>query len=155
MRTTVVRIGVDPAGELTAEQLGAGFAALSGLIGDAELIDNNLAAMPPSRREIEILMTGDDPAALQSAAITWCAKAFGGSPEVGVLTFVSHGTDEDARGVLAAFGLSGEIDRRPGAEGWDIITVTLRKADLARIPESRVHTALEASTNCEVHIRTV
>ncbi len=33
--------------------------------------------------------------------------------------------------------------------------MTLRKADLERIPESRIHTALEASTNCEVHIRTV
>jgi len=40
----------------------------------------------------------------------------------------------------------------PGDEGWDIISVTLRKSDLARIPESRVHTALEASTNCEVRI---
>lgn len=155
MRTAVVRIKVDPAGELTAEQLGAGFAALSGLIGDAELIDNNLAAMPPSRREIEILMTGDDPAALQSAAITWCAKAFGGSPEVGVLTFVSHGTDDDAHGVLAGFGLAGQIERVDGSEGWDIIHVTLNKADLERIPESRIHTALEASTNCEVYIHTV
>ena len=32
--------------------------------------------------------------------------------------------------------------------------MTLRKADLERIPESRIHTALEASLNCEVHIRT-
>jgi len=57
--------------------------------------------------------------------------------------------------VLAGFGLRGAIERRAGDEGWDIITVTLRKADLARIPESRIHTALEASTNCEVHIITV
>ena len=42
----------------------------------------------------------------------------------------------------------------PGDEGWDVIHVTLRKADLERVPESRVHTALEASLNCEVHIRT-
>ena len=157
MRTTVVRIGVDPAGELSADQLRAGMTELAVLVGDlgAELIDNNLAALPPKRREVEILITGADPEQLQSVACELCAKAFGTQPVPGVLTFVSHGTDEDARGVLAAFGLSGEIDRRPGAEGWDIITVTLRKADLARIPESRVHTALEASTNCEVHIRTV
>ena len=54
--------------------------------------------------------------------------------------------------------LFAEIDRMKKEaqdEGWDIITVTLRKADLARIPESRIHTALEASTNCEVHIITV
>jgi hypothetical protein len=37
----------------------------------------------------------------------------------------------------------------------DIVYVTLRESDLERIPESRIHTALEASLNCEVHIRTV
>ena len=71
-----------------------------------------------------------------------------------MLTFVSRGTDDDAHGVLAGFGLTGEIDRAPGDDGFDIVTVTLRKADLERIPESRIHTALEASLNCEVHIRT-
>ncbi len=160
MRTTVVRIGVDPAGELSSHQLGAGMTELAGLVGDlgAELIDNNLAALPPSRREVEILMTGADPAQLQDVARDLCAKAFGTQPVIGVLTFVSHGTDEDARGVLAAFGLTGDIERVPGGPdgpGWDVINVTLRKDDLARVPESRVHTALEASTNCEVHIRTV
>lgn len=157
MRTAVVRIGVDLAGELTAEQLGAGMAELAGLAAamGAEVIDNNLAALPPKRREIEILMTGTDPAGLQEVAVGLCAKAFATQPVVGVLTFVSHGTDDDAEGVLAGFGVTGEIERQPGTEGWDIITVTLRKADLARIPESRIHTALEASTNCEVRIVTV
>ena len=154
MRTAVVRIKVDPAGQLTAEQLTAGVSALARLIGDARLIENNLAGLPPSRREVEILMTGTDPDALQNTAIDWCAKAFGGSPEPGVLTFVSHGTDDDAHGVLAGFGLAGRIERLAGPEGWDIIHVTLRREDLERIPESRIHTALEASTNCEVHIHT-
>lgn len=154
MRTAVVRIKVDSAGQLTAEQLAAGMSALAGLVGDARLIENNLAALPPSRREVEILMTGSDPDVLQGTAIEWCAKAFGGSPEPGVLTFVSHGTDDDAHGVLAGFGLTGQIERRAGPQGWDIIHVTLRREDLARIPESRIHTALEASTNCEVHIHT-
>ncbi len=160
MRTTVVRIGVDPAGELSSGQLGAGMAELGALVCDlgAELIDNNLAALPPSRREVEILMTGADPGRLQETARDLCAKAFGTRPVIGVLTFVSHGTDEDARGVLAAFGLTGDIERvhgGPDGPGWDVINVTLRKDDLARVPESRVHTALEASTNCEVRIRTV
>lgn len=70
------------------------------------------------------------------------------------MTFVSRGTDDDAHGVLAGFGLTGEVERVLGDEGWDIVTVTLRKADLQRVPESRIHTALEASLNCEVHIRT-
>lgn len=152
MRTAVVRIKVDPAGQLTADQLTSGMTELAGMIGDAQLIDNNLAALPPSRREVEILMDGTDPQRLQSTAIDWCAKAFGSVPEPGVLTFVSHGTDDDAHGVLAGFGLVGQIERVEGIDGWDIIHVTLRKDDLTRIPESRIHTALEASTNCEVHI---
>ena len=84
-----------------------------------------------------------------------CAKAFGTDPAPGVLTYVSRGTDDDAHGVLAGFGLTGEITRAHGDDGFDIVTVTLRKADLDRIPESRIHTALEASLNCEVHIRTM
>ena len=155
MRTAVVRIKVDSAGQLTADQLTTGMTALAGLVGDARLIENNLAALPPGRREIEILMDGTDPEALQAAAIGWCTKAFGGTPEAGVLTFVSHGTDDDAHGVLAGFGLTGQIERLEGPAGWDVIHVTLRSEDVARIPESRIHTALEASTNCEVHIHTV
>jgi hypothetical protein len=157
MRTAVVRIGVDAAGELSAGQLAAGMTDLAELVRgiDAELIENNLGALPPKRREVEILMAGTDPERLQAAARDMCAKAFGTAPVTGVLTFVSHGTDEDADGVLAGFGLTGQIERVAGPDGWDIITVTLRKADVLRIPESRIHTALEASTNCEVHIRTV
>jgi hypothetical protein len=71
-----------------------------------------------------------------------------------VLTYISRGTDDDAHGVLAGFGLSGNVERVPSDDGWDVVYVTLHKADLERIPESRVHTALEASLNCEVHIRT-
>jgi len=44
---------------------------------------------------------------------------------------------------------------RREVDGFDIVHVTLRERDLERVPESRVHTALEASLNCEVHIRTV
>ncbi|OAN38639.1 hypothetical protein [Mycolicibacterium iranicum] len=154
MRTAVVRVGVDLAGELTADQLATGMAELARLATEAgvALIDNKLPTLPPRRREVELLMRGLDPAALQSTAAALCARAFPTEPVLGVLTFVSHGTDEDAEGVLAGFGLTGVIDRVAGDEGWDIITVTLRRADLARIPESRIHTALEASTNCEVRI---
>ncbi|WP_328358894.1 hypothetical protein OG976_05355 [Mycobacterium sp. NBC_00419] len=157
MRTAVVRVDVDPSGELSADQLSAGVAALRTLAAQSgiDLLDNNIAAMPRGRREAEMLMTGPDPHELQRVAITLCANAFGTQPAAGVLTYVSRGTDEDARGVLAGFGLSGQIDRTAGEDGYDVIYVTLHKADMARIPESRVHTALEASTNCEVHIRTV
>ncbi len=69
-----------------------------------------------------------------------------------MLTFVSRGTDDDAHGVLAGFGLTGEVHRFPSGQGWDIVEVTLHRSDLARVPESRIHTALEASLNSEVRI---
>jgi hypothetical protein len=157
MRTAVVRVNVDVAGELTAAQLNDGMVTLRGLAdgSGAEVVDNNLSAMPPGRREVELLMAGPDPEELKRTAIDLCAKAFGTAPVSGVLTYVSRGTDDDAHGVLAGFGLTGEIRREPGVPGWDVVHVTLHKEDLERIPESRIHTALEASLNCEVHIRTI
>ncbi|HEX9831915.1 MAG TPA: hypothetical protein VGA66_02305 [Mycobacterium sp.] len=157
MRTAVVRVGVDPAGELAAEQLTDGMARLreSADAAGVEVVENSLAGLPPQRREVELLIAGDDAAALERIAIGLCAKAFGTTPVPGVLTFISRGTDDDAHGVLAGLGLSGDIERVPGDDGWDVVHVTLRKSDLERVPESRVHTALEASLNCEVHIRTV
>lgn len=156
MRTAVVRVNVDPAGLLSASRLSEGTTTLLGLarqIG-ADVVDNDLAAMPVERREVELLIAGDDAGALRDAGVGLCGKAFGTTPVAGVVTYISRGTDDDARGVLSAFGLTGEIVRLPGDDGFDIVHVTLREADLARIPESRIHTALEASLNCEVHIRT-
>ena len=156
MRTAVVRVGVDRAGELAPTQLTEGMARLRDLAGAAgiEVVDNDLATLPPQRREVELLIVGVEPTDLEQTAVSLCAKAFGTTPVPGVLTFISRGTDDDAHGVLAGFGLSGDIERVPTDDGWDVVHVTLRKTDLERVPESRVHTALEASLNCEVHIRT-
>jgi hypothetical protein len=156
MRTAVVRVNVDPSGLLTAARLGQGMTVLLGLAHElgADVVDNNLAAMPAGRREVELLIVSDDVEATQQHAVALCTRAFGTSPVAGVITYVSRGTDDDAHGVLSAFGLTGEIVRTPGDEGFDIVYVTLREADLEHIPESRIHTALEASLNCEVHIRT-
>jgi hypothetical protein len=160
MRTAVVRIGVDLAGELSAAQLRAGMTALVALARDdgLEVIETDLAAMPPGRREVEVLLATDDRVAASETAMQLCGKAFqpyGAVLLPGVVTYVSRGTDDDASGVLAGLGLTGQIERVPGGPdgpGWDTVVVTLRKADLARVPESRVHTALEASLNCEVRI---
>ncbi|SOJ57207.1 hypothetical protein MSIMFB_04684 [Mycobacterium simulans] len=150
MRTAVVRINVDPTGVLTPAQLREGMAALLGLTGEtgAEVVDSGRG------RDVQLLVASDDIDAAKQAAIDLCNKAFNTAPVAGVVTFVSRGTDDDARGVLSAFGLSGEIVRVPGDDGFDVVYVTLREADLERVPESRIHTALEASLNCEVHIRT-
>jgi hypothetical protein len=160
MRTAVVRVNVDPSGVLTAVQLGQGMAALLGLAGELslEVVENDLAAMPAGRREVEVLVAGDDADTVKRIGVDLCTKAFGAfntAPVAGVVTFISRGTDDDAHGVLSAFGLAGEIVRSPGDEGFDVVYVTLREADLDRVPESRIRTALEASLNCEVHIRTV
>ncbi|MCV7041759.1 hypothetical protein BST36_15505 [Mycolicibacterium moriokaense] len=157
MRTAVVRVGVDPAGELAPAQLTDGMVRLreSAVAVGIEVVENNLVGLPAHRREVELLIAGDDAAELERTAIALCAKAFGTTPVPGVLTFISRGTDDDAHGVLAGFGITGEIERVADEDGWDVVHVKLRKSDLERVPESRVHTALEASLNCEVHIHTV
>ncbi|KKC06971.1 hypothetical protein [Mycobacterium nebraskense] len=157
MRTAVVRVNVDPESVCTTAQLRDGMAALLELAraAGADMVENDLAAMPVARREIELLITAEDGDAARNAAIELCARVFSAKPVPGVVTFISRGTDDDAHGVLSGFGLSGDIERTPGDDGFDIVHVTLREKDLERIPESRVHTALEASLNCEVHIRTV
>jgi hypothetical protein len=156
MRTAVVRVNVDPSGRLTAAQLSQGMSALLETVREAgaEVIDADLTAMPVGRREVELLVAGDDVDALKDAGVGLCGSAFGPGVVAGVVTFISRGTDDDAQGVLSAFGLSGEIARSPGDDGFDVVYVTLRESDLDRVPESRIHTALEASLNCEVHIRT-
>ncbi len=156
MRTAVVRVNVDPKSVLTPAQLRDGMALLLGLVGEvgADVVESDLAAMPASRREVELLIAAEAAETGKQAAIDLCTKAFNTTPAPGVITFVSRGTDDDARGVLSAFGLSGEIARAPGDDGYDVVYVTLREDDLDRIPESRIHTALEAALNCEVRIRT-
>lgn len=156
MRTAVVRVEVDPSGQLTPAQLTDGMTALREVAETAgiEVLENNISAMPAGRREVQMLMEGSNPDTLKCDAVALCAKAFGTRAAPGVLTYVSRGTNDDAHGVLAGFGLTGEISRSEGDDGLDVVYVTLRKADLERIPESRIHTALEASLNCEVHIRT-
>lgn len=157
MRTAVVRVNVDPQSVSTAAQLRDGMAALLELAArtGAGVVENDLAAMPAGRREVELLIAAEDGDAAKQEAMNLCAKVFGGIAVPGVVTFISRGTDDDAHGVLSGFGLTGDIERTPGDDGFDIVYVTLREQDLERIPESRVHTALEASLNCEVHIRTV
>ena len=156
MRTAVVRVNIDPESALAPAQLDEGMTVLLGLVREmgADVVDKRPAGMPARRREVGVLIDCDDVEAAKRAAIELCAKAFGITPVPGVVTFISRGTDDDAHGVLSGFGLTGEIVRVPGDDGYDVVYVTLRESDLERIPESRIHTALEASLNCEVHIRT-
>lgn len=157
MRTAVLRVNIDPAGELTGESLARGMAGLAAALAETEgeVLEKDLGAVSRSRREVQVLLDTADVAADTARVVEICARVFGTEPVAGVITYVSRGTDADAYGVLAGFGLTGEIIRMPGTDGYDILQVRLRAADLERVPESRIHTALEASTNCEVRISTV
>jgi hypothetical protein len=89
---------------------------------------------------------------MRRSASELCRNAFGAEPAEGMTTYLSRGSDDDAIGILSAFGLAGDVSRASGEEGWDVVTVRLAAADLRRVPESRIQTALEASLNCEVRI---
>ncbi|QZA07168.1 hypothetical protein K3U94_19740 [Mycolicibacter heraklionensis] len=155
MRTAVVRLDVDPAGKLLPEHLTAGMATLRELAGQAgvDVVDADIAAMPVGRRHVRLLIAGPETDVID-IGMRLCANAFDTMPAPGVVTYLSRGTDDDVHGVLAGLGLSGEIARIPGSDGLDIVHVTLAEPDLQRVGESRIHTALEASLNCEVHIHT-
>ncbi|BBX46395.1 hypothetical protein GCM10009641_49800 [Mycobacterium cookii] len=157
MRTAVVRVNVDPDNVLAPEQLTECMTVLLGSAGNVgvDVVMKDLGAMPAGRREVELLIACTDVDVAKHTAIELCAKAFPTTPVAGVVTFVSRGTDDDAHGVLAGFGLTGEIERTPDHEGFDVVYVTLREDDLEHIPESRIYTALAASLNCEVHLRVV
>ncbi|MBH0781111.1 hypothetical protein [Nocardia bovistercoris] len=162
MRTAVVRIDVDPARGLSAARLADGLAALreAAATEAAEVHDAGLAervaqaGAAAGKREIQLLVGTDDPETALRVLTELCALAFGTEPAAGAVTFISRGTDDDAHGVLAGFGLAGDITRSVDADGFDVVVVTVREADLERVPESRIHTALEASLNCEVQILT-
>ncbi|SHM64556.1 hypothetical protein [Cryptosporangium aurantiacum] len=151
MRTAVVRINVDPRGELAVPALRERMEILAADAAGAgfQLVRSDV---DPNRPELQFLMAGDDAAALRETAAALCARAFGVEPAAGAVTYLSRGTDDDALGVLAGFGLTGQVSRTPGDDGWDVVEVRLAKADLARIPESRIHTALEAALNAEVRL---
>jgi hypothetical protein len=127
-----------------------------GLAGLAEM---GYELLPPSPtpsgadHEVAFVLAGDDRGALSEVALTAARQAFGDVVQPGIVTFMSRGTDDDARGVAAALGLEIEVSRRmePGGE---VVLIHVSHADLARVPEGRLHTALEAALNAEVRITT-
>lgn len=159
MRTAVIRVNLDPGGDLASDQLAAAAEQLraSGL----EVIAPDFAAMPASAREIELLLPGEDTEALSRWAAQRCAEALREvgalqapgalGPAAGPATFLSRGTDEDALGVIGQFGVTGQVARSWAGEE-EVVTVTIPADQARRAPESRLHTALEAALNCEVRI---
>ncbi len=150
MRTAVIRVNLDPAGDLAAGRLSGVVEALrtSGL----EVLAPDFGRVPAHAREIELLVEGDDPVMLRAWAEARCAEVLGApGPRAGAATFLSRGTDEDALGVVRAFGISAELDRF-WEDDEEIAVFTITRADAAHVAESRLRTALEAALNCEVRI---
>lgn len=87
-------------------------------------------------------------------AVGLCEEAFGVSARLGPVTYISRGTDADAESVLARFDLVGRVQREIRDDG-DVVTVMVSAADMRRVPESRLHTAMEAALNAEVRIELV
>ncbi|HEY3684717.1 MAG TPA: hypothetical protein VGL93_16905 [Streptosporangiaceae bacterium] len=146
MREAVVRVrvGADPDRALSAAEIADGVRELQaqGLSvrrrhGDGEL---SLGFDAASR---------DD---ARARAVSACEKAFGTVPAVGAVTFASRGTDEDALGVIEAFGVHADVERF-WEDGEEVAAFTFPEAERRRVPESRLHTALEAALNCRVRIR--
>jgi hypothetical protein len=155
MRTAVIRVNLDPDGELGEDRLSRAVEALR--TAGTEVLAPDFSRVPPHAREIELLVEGDDPVTLRSWAEARCAEALGAEvpgapgPRAGAATFLSRGTDEDALGVVGAFGISAELDRF-WDEDEEIAVFTITREAASHVAESRLHTALEAALNCEVRI---
>lgn len=144
MRKAVVRVDADPGLVLTA-------AAFTGGIGELRASGVAVQRRHGAR---DLTLTFDDASrdGARTHAAALCEKAFGTAPVVGAVTFASRGTDEDALGVVAAFGVDAEL-RRFSENDEEVAEFTISAADRERVPESRLHTALEAALNCEIRIR--
>lgn len=152
MRTAVVRVEIDPEGTLSEEQYVDGVESLRRR--GFEVVVTPVEHLPARGREIELIVAGEDPDRLRTRCTAECAEIFGTPARPGVVTYISRGTDEDALGVMRGFGLTGGEVRRTVEENGEVVTVTVTRDDLTRVPESRLHTALEAALNCEVRIVT-
>lgn len=149
MRTAVVRVVIDAEGVLDSQAYDTGLRRLrdQGL----EIVASPAERLPARQREIELIVSDNHLHERSREYAELCERAFGRPAQLGVITYISRGTDDDAVGVLGGFGISGQVTRSFGGE-HELVTVTVQSEDLRRVPESRLHTALEAALNAEVEI---
>ena len=147
MTSVVMRVVIDPHGELSPDSYAAGLHQLRAC--GLEIIATDPKRLAPARREIELVLEEAELREGTAEILTECRAAFGIDPEPGVVTFISRGTDDDARGVLRRFGVDGDV-RRGWSDGEEIVEIVLR--DVRAVPEGRLRTAMEAALNLEVRI---
>jgi hypothetical protein len=141
---------VDEIGALSALQFSAGVARLEGL--GYTVVSSPPQHLPDRRREVELIVDDQGGNLDTTEYARACATAFGTEVQLGVVTYISRGTDDDALGVLRRFGLRGDVVREVLDADDEIVTVTIAREDGARVPESRLRTALEAALNCDVRL---
>lgn len=151
IRTAVVRVNVDPTGALPPHAYESGVDEMRrrGL----EVVHTPAEHLPDRNREVELIVADHGPEQ-RPALVELCHGIFGTDCSLGVVTYISRGTDEDAQGILSGFGLEGTVVRQGSGED-EMVEVTVLKADMRRVPESRLHTAMVSALNCEVTILTV
>lgn len=149
MGTAVMRVVIDQDGELdpVAYELGVELLRGQGLT----VIGAAAERLPVRAREIELIIDEVELGNRGDELLAACRDAFGIEPQPGVVTFISRGTDEDARGVLRRFNVEGRVSRSQGEEG-DVIEVLFAADQRRSVPEGRLQTALEAALNEEVRI---
>ncbi|WP_153275406.1 hypothetical protein [Rhodococcus sp. P1Y] len=116
-----------------------------------ELIGTHRGRNSEGCREIEVIAEIDSPNTTRDIE-SKCSEAFGVAADLGVVTYISRGTDTDAHSVLTRFGVNGNVHREVDEHDEELVTVTISRESERRVPESRLHTALEAALNCEVRI---
>jgi hypothetical protein len=144
-----MRVVIDADGVLGPDAYEAGLVQLREAA--VEVVASPPASLPERRREVELIL---DEAQLadRDEYVGLCSRAFGLPATPGVVTFISRGTDDDARGVLAGFGLEAVVVERCYEDDDEVVRVVLDQEQAMRVPEGRLHTALEAALNCEVRI---
>lgn len=146
MPTAVVRIRFASTVETAVFERGVAFLRERGI----PLVEYTAVAGEDELNEISLLC--DEAGSwTPDGVVKLSEEAFGVPARRGPVTYISRGTDADAESVLARFDLAGQVKREIRDDG-DVVTVTVSGADMRRVPESRLHTALEAALNAEVRI---
>ena len=149
MPTAVIRVTVDPSGVLTDDAYRAGLNTL-GSIG-LDVVATQHLPQNVDQHEIELIVDDDGHGLTTEEHLQQCRAAFGVAPALGIITYISRGTEDDAHGVLARFGVRGTVVRTVENDE-EIFTVSLSEGTEHRVAESRLHTALEAALNAEVRL---
>jgi hypothetical protein len=146
-----VHVNLDPAGQESVATLER---AVEALRDRFEVLASDLDKYPPTRREIELIRGGDEAGDLAQAAEAACAAALSqagatASPRAVAVSFLSSGSEEDARGVVRAFGLADGL-RAIVFEDENVAVFVLEREVLQRTTPAKLQTALEAALNREV-----